>query len=176
MPQCQPSGGLWAESSQPPFAPALFCSQPHCLPPGEAAKAGDWRGVLDGHPTPILHPTLSSMGASYWTAHKGSVKDAVEEGGQAQPGAVGGGLSAGKPGCQEEAWVLSLTPCGARDETVLGFWLLFPFHKGWEGGERQDEMAEGSETGCCFACGTRGRVGFFQRKYKTERGREKKGD
>lgn len=92
MPQCQPSGGLWAESSQPPFAPALFCSQPHCLPPGEAAKAGGWRGVLDGHPTPILHPTLSSMGASYWTAHKGSVKDAVEEGGQAQPGAVGGGL------------------------------------------------------------------------------------
>lgn len=38
-------GMLWPGSSQPPFAPALFCSQPHCLSEGEAAKAEAWEGI-----------------------------------------------------------------------------------------------------------------------------------
>ena len=56
-----------------------------------------------------------------------------------------GGVTTGKPGCREEAWVLSLLPRGTRGEAVLG--VCSCFHR--EG--RQDEMGEGSETEWYFS-------------------------
>lgn len=66
------SGHALAQITPASFAPALFCSQPHCLPPGEAAKARGLEGGTGWLPHPQLHPTLSLAGADNTTAHEGS--------------------------------------------------------------------------------------------------------
>lgn len=85
------------------------------------AAGGGGTGLLP-HPHP--HPILNPVGASNRTAHQGSGapdKDKNGKGGPAQPGV---GVTAGRPKCWEEAWVLSLPPSGARDEAVPGVWFL----------------------------------------------------
>lgn len=42
------------------------------------------------------------------------------------------------------------------------------------GGRGKMRWGKGVRQGSVFASGTRGRVGFFHRKYKTERGKRKR--
>ena len=92
--------------------PASFCPCPFLLTAplspsrgscqGEGGGAG--RGGLDGHPTPTIHPILSLWEPATGLPMKGQGPQRKRE----WEGVVE--VTAGKPWCQEEAWVLSLPP------------------------------------------------------------------
>lgn len=140
MSQCQDSGGLRACSGLDRASlllPLPFSAHsPIVSLQGKLPKREAWRGCWTATPPP---PHPESVGASHRSAHEGS--GAPEEEGMGK----GGGVTTGKLGCREEAWVLSLLPRGTRGEAVLG--VCSCFHR--EG--RQDEMGEGSETEWCFS-------------------------
>lgn len=163
MSRCQDSGGLRACSGLDqaslllplPFsAHSPIVSFQGKLPRRGVGRAG--RGGLDGHPTPTIHPILSLWEPATRLTMKG-------QGPQRTRGWEGVmGVTTGKPGCQEEAWVLSLPPRGARADQCLAPVLIGKMR--WGKGARPSGAFPSGTTG--------GLVSFTENiKWKEERRR-----
>lgn len=168
MSQCQDSGGLRA-CSGPAQASLLLplpfsAHSPIVSYQGKLPRPEAWRVGLDGHTTPIPTPPQAWPAPSTGLPTKGQGSQ-IKIGWEGWPGPAWGEGHSWKTWVSGRSLVISLPPCGARDEAVLGLWFLF-LREG--GSESQDEMGEESETGWCFSQWNKGRVSFLHRKYKTE--------